>query len=121
MPCLVPDVVVWTHIVGVTREDVRLSILVHKVEHLLTVAAVAHLSAIEDRDVNAEYHHLILRNECQIFFQPLELLGGEGCLVVGCEEIILVSDITHTYNMHITTIEREVHRSEALLEVALHL
>ena len=70
----------------------------------------------------AQDNGLILRRECQILLQPLILLLEE-CTTQTCSAVVIaiVEDVAHAYNMHITTIEREVYRAVDLLVVALSL
>ena len=70
--------------------------------------------------MHAQHHHLILRHKRQVLTEPLQLRVEEARLI-RCGGSRCVDNVAHTYDMHITTIERVVHRAEDSLVVALYL
>ena len=62
----------------------------------------------------AEDHHLVLRHETQILFEPFVLCGGESAFVVGAG-LAAVDDVVHRDHVYVAAVERVVDRPEITL------
>ena len=100
---------------GVSRHDVCLLVGVEQSEHLLYVMCVS----IIQRNMHTKHHILILRYECQILLQPLQLFVEEARFITRWGVVYGVDNISHTDDVSVATVERVVDRAKHILVCTL--
>ena len=105
--------------VGVGRHDRRIFVLRQQIQHLVVVFVRIGVRAVRapaaaERNMYAEDHHLVLRHETQILFEPRVLCGGESAFVVGAG-LAAVDDVVHRDHVYVAAVERVVDRPEITL------
>ena len=102
---------------GVSGHYMRLLVGVEQFKDILYVVG----RSIEERNMNADNHHLILRHEGQILLQPLPLRVEDSRTVVGWRVVYRIDDVAHTDDVCISSVERVVYRAKHIFMLALSL